>query len=183
MKTYLTYGLLMAIGGLLLLLVNDLCGFYSDPAKIGYGRAVGTFGGLAVSITCIVLGTRARRNAVPASQEFTYGNAFVAGFLIVLFASLFGVIFNYIYFAFINPGFTETMVQAQIAKLQEKGLSSSQIEGAEKAIRFMTRPAIQVVFGFFGGVIFGSLITLITAAILKRPAAPITAQTAPPPAL
>jgi len=176
MKTYVTYGFMMALGGLLLNLALYFLGFHSEVEKFGTAQWIGGLGGLAIVVVLIVLGTKARRNEVPLSEEFGYGRALGAGVMIVLFGALFGVVVNIVYMKFINPGMADLIVQVQSAKFEAKGMSGAQLEQAEKFTRMMTGPIISSIFNFFGGMIIGTIISLITAAFLKR-----SASAEPPP--
>jgi hypothetical protein len=170
MKTYLTYGSAMAGGGFVLVLVLYILGFHSDAAKISTAQWIQGVLGLGIGIACIVLGTKARRGSVPAEEEFGYGSALGAGVMITLVAALIGIATNLIYTQLINPGMTDLVMQAQIAKWEAAGLSSARIEQAEGMMRKMMSPAAQVAFGFCAGMLFGTLVSLVTAAFLKRPA-------------
>jgi hypothetical protein len=170
MKTPLVYGLFMALAGLLLTLVLYFTGFHSDVEKLKTAQTISTVGGLAIGITFITLGTKARRAEVPATEAFGYGRALGAGVLIGLFGSLFGIVTNFLYMHVINPGLTDLMVQAQIAKWEAAGMSSDRIEQAEKMMRTMMNPALQAVFGIIIGVLFCTIIALVVAAFLKREA-------------
>jgi hypothetical protein len=178
MKTYLTYGLGLAIAGALLVLVIYFLGLHSDAAKLGMAQLVGTVGGLAIGIVGTALGVKARRTELPPTEDFGYGRAVGAGVMITLFASLFGIVTNFVYFTFINPGFSDIAMAAQVEKMEAKGLSSAQIEGAQKVMHFMMSPVMTCVFGFIFGMIFGTIISLVVAAFLKRPA---QAFSEPPP--
>ena len=180
MKTYLLYGLAWAIGGFVLMTVLYLLGFHSDTTKFTAAQIIGGLGGFIIAVTCIALGTKARRAQVPATEDFGYGRAFGAGIMITLFGALFGSLTAYTYAKFINPEFVDVIVQAQVQKLEEKNLSAAQIEGAEKMIRSMSSPGVQALFGFLGSLMFGAIISLVTAAILKRPAVPEALATPPP---
>jgi hypothetical protein len=181
MKTYLTYGAAMAIAGAMLLMLLYLLGFHSDPAKLTMAQIVGSCGGLVISIICITLGIRARRAEIPPSEEFGYSRALGAGFMVTLFSSLFGIVTWIVYAKFINPDFHDIIVQAQMHAMEAKGMKPEQIEAAEKVIRTMTSPFIQAVFSFFGGLVMGTIISLVAAAFLKRPAVAIVPEA--PPAL
>jgi hypothetical protein len=170
MKTYLKWGGAMAGASFLVVIVVYLLGLHSDPTKLGTGQAIQMVLGLAVGIACIVLGTKELRATVPPAEEFSYGRALGAGVMITLFAAAFGIISNLLYMQFINPGMTEVAVQAQIAKWESMGMSGAQIERAEGMMRTMMSPALSMVFGFLGGMLFGTIISLISAAFLKRPA-------------
>ncbi len=180
MKTYLTYGVAMAIAGAVLNVVLYLVGLHSDPAKLTIAQIVGGVGGLGICITCLTLGIKARRAEIPATEEFGYGRALGSGVMIALFASLLGIVTTFVYAKFINPDFVDVLVQAQNQKFEAKGMSSTQIESAEKVVRMMSGPAVQAVFSFFGGMVFGTIISLVAAAFLKRPAAPEIPASPPP---
>jgi len=170
MKTYVTYGFFMALGGMILTLALYFLGFHSDPAKFSTAQWIGSIGGLAIGITVLTLGIKARRAEVPATEEFSYGNAVAAGVAITLFGALFGIVTNCLYFQVINPGMSEIIVQAQLDKMEAKGMSGAQLEQAEKGIRFFMKPAITAVVGFVAGLFWGTIISLVAAAFLKRKA-------------
>jgi hypothetical protein len=170
MKTYLTFGAAMAGGGFVIVLVLYILGFHSDPAKLGSAQWIQGCLGLGVSISCIVLGTKARRAQVPPTEPFGYGRALGTGVMITLFAALVGLATTYLYGGVINPHFTDVIIQSQADKLEAQGLSAEKIEQIQKmSAPFMKLPA-QMVFGFCGGMIFGTIISLISSAFLKRPA-------------
>jgi hypothetical protein len=160
----------MALAGLLLTLLLYFTGFHSEAEKLGTAQTISTVGGLAIGITFITLGIKARRAEVPATEAFGYGRALGAGVMIGVFGSLFGIVTNFLYMHVINPGLTDLMVQAQIAKWETLGMSSERIEQAEKMMRTMMNPALQAVFGIVIGVLFCTIISLIVAAFLKREA-------------
>ena len=170
MKTYLTYGSAMAGGGFVLVLILYILGFHSDASKISTAQWIQGVLGLGVGIVCIVLGTKAKRASVPATEEFGYGGALGTGVMITLFAALIGIVTNLLYMQVINPGMTDLIIQAQTAKMEAAGMSGARLEQVEAMTRKMMSPPIQACFAFLGGMFFGTIISLITAAFLKRPA-------------
>lgn len=170
MKTYLTYGLAMAIASLLLTLALFFAGYHSDPDKVQSAQLTLTLAGLAISVVGIALGTKARRTEVPATEPFGYGRALGAGVMIALFSAAFGTIVHLTYTQAINPDFNEVLVQGQMAKLEADGLPASQIEAAEAVMRKMMHPALQAVFGLVGGTLYGTIIALITSIFFRRQA-------------
>ena len=173
MKTYLTYGFGMSMATLLLALILFFLGYHSEVEKVGAAQTIATVGGLVIGIVGVVLGTRARRAEIPASEPFGYGRALGAGVMIGLFSAIFGIVAILVYTQAINPDFNEIMVQAQVAKFEASGMSSDQIAGAEAMMRKMMHPALQAVMGIVLGTLYGTIIALIAAAFLKRPAAPV----------
>jgi predicted DNA repair protein MutK len=170
MKTPLIYGLYLALAALLLNLGLYFAGFHSDVEKLAAAQKISSIGGLILAVVILVLGIKARRAEVPVTEGFGYGRAVGTGVLISLFACLFGVITNFLYMGVINRGLRELMIQAQINKWEAMGMSSEKIEGAEKMMRTMMNPALQAVFGIIFGMVICTVLSLIIAAFLKRPA-------------
>jgi hypothetical protein len=170
MKTYLTYGFAITLGNAVVTLIFYLLGFHSDPDKVHLAGLLAMPVGLAIGITATTLGMRAQRSTTPATEAFSYGRAFTTGFMIALFAALFGAIFQYAYVAFINPNFTAIIQQAQRARLEAKGLGSDQIDHIQAIARTFMKPAVLAIFAAIGAVIWGTIISLIVAAFVKRPA-------------
>jgi hypothetical protein len=170
MKTYLTYGFVLALGGALVTLALFFLGYHSDPQKLQTAQWIGLPLFIGITVVVLIMGTKARQAEVPLSEPFGYGRALGACVLIVLFASVFSVVVNFIYFQYLNPDFTEIMVQSQIEKLESQGADPARIEGTEKGMRMMMKPPIMAIFGFFQAMISGTAISLIVAAFLRRPA-------------
>jgi Protein of unknown function (DUF4199) len=170
MKTCALYGFIIALADSLLVLVLFFLGFHSDPAKLVAAGLIGSIAALAIGIIVTVLGVKARRSEIPATQDFGYGSALWAGVQISAVACFLASIFDYVYNAFINPGLADIIVEAQMEKIQSKGLSGDQADKVEKMYRFMQTPGVHAVTALIGGFIFAFIISLIVAAFLKRPA-------------
>ncbi len=168
MKPYLTYGAFIAIGNAVITLVLFLAGFHSEPERLQTAQIVSGVAGLAIGISLLVIGVRAKRAQVPVTEEFSYGKALGTAVMISLFATLFSATFQFIYASFINSNFAEVAYQAQVASMQAKGVSSAAIEKSEGLMRMMLKPAVQAGFAFVGGMFANVIISLIAAAILRR---------------
>jgi hypothetical protein len=169
MKTCALYGFISALSGAFLTLILYFAGFHSDPAKLTAATWIGGLLGLAIGVTCIVLGVKARRAQVPVTEGFGYGSALWAGVVISAVSSVLSAIFIYAYYSFINPAFIDIVVQDKMAKLEASGVSSDKIEKAEAGMRMFMGPIPQAISAIIGGVIVGLIISLIVAAVLKRP--------------
>jgi hypothetical protein len=172
MKTCLLYGFISALAAAFLTLILFFLGFHSDPARLLAAGRIGNLGGLAIAVTCMALGIKARRAEVPAGEPFGYGSALGAGVMISLFSSIFSSIFSYAYNAFINPAFAEMLLQAKLAGLDASGMSGDRLEKAESMTRLMFNPGALAILVLVIGFIFGVLIALVVAAFLKRPGPP-----------
>jgi hypothetical protein len=170
MKTCALYGFISTLAGAFLVLILYFAGFHSDPSKLGAAQAIASIGGLAIAVTCTALGMRARREETPAAEEFGYGATLGAGVLIALVGSVLGAIFTYAYHAFINPGFSEILIQDAVTKMEAKGVSGAQLDKIESFDRILFSPVGMAVSALVIGFIFGVIISLIVAAFVKRPA-------------
>jgi hypothetical protein len=89
----------------------------------------------------------------------------------LLIGAIWGVIsggFNYIYLNFIDQGVLQKQLDIAREKLENQGLSESQIEDAEKITKMMMGPGIQFMIIVFFSVLFTFLLGLIVSAILRK---------------
>jgi len=172
MKIPLTYGFVLALGGALLLIALYLAGFYDNGEKLNVGQWIDGCVGLVIAITCLALAMREKRAAAPAGTEWGYGSAFGAGVLTALFAAIFAGFFGYLYFAVINPNMSEVLYQAQVAKLEAKGLPPARLEDAEKMMQRFFTPAVLTCFRVLGTFVWTLLLSLVVAIFFRKPAQP-----------
>lgn len=180
MKPPVVYGIALALASAFLTLALYFLGLHSDAAKLTQAQWISNIGLLVIGITCTVLGIKGQRAETPAAKEFSYGRALGAGVLVAVVAGVIGIITNWFYFQIINPGFRDLLVQAQLDQMAAKGLNSDQLEKAEKGMRFVMQPITLTIFGLIGNVFWGTIISLVAAAFLKRPAAAAEGSTPPP---
>jgi|HubBroStandDraft_1064217.scaffolds.fasta_scaffold44879_2 predicted DNA repair protein MutK len=176
MKTCALYGFISTLAGAFLVLALYFLGFHSDPEKLKAAQTIGLIAGLGIVIVCTALGVRARREEVPAEEEFGYRHALGAGVLISLVASVLSAIFTYAYHAFINPGFSDILIQDATSKMEAKGISGAQLDKIESFNRIMFSPVAMALIALIFGFIFGVIISLIVAACVKRPPPPQAAR-------
>jgi nitrate reductase gamma subunit len=169
-KTPLLYGLGIAFVGAVLTLVFHLLGFSTSAEKFGTFMIVGPLAGLAVLIVGIVMGTR-RVRAERGGAAFTYGDAFMTGLIIAISSGIFGNLFQLVYFKFLNPDFVEVTIEWTRGLMERMGARDSDIERMVEDMRAKSTLTRQFINGLIFSVIGGVIISLITAAILKRPAA------------
>lgn len=164
MSTTLLYGLILAIGQIVLSLVGFFLGYQTD--KINSGAWFGIMP-LLLSIGVLVMGLKAVREEDPG-KYLPYGKGVGTGLMICLYSGLIGSVYTYIHFTFVNPNFTDFLIEASRAKWTAAGMSDTQMENAEKGMRMFTKPALQAVIGFVASIVFGLILSLIIAAFLKR---------------
>ncbi|HWL16059.1 MAG TPA: DUF4199 domain-containing protein [Opitutus sp.] len=168
MKTYLTYGLGIAGAGFLLNLILFFTGHHTELEKVGSAQTIASVVGLLIAIAGLGLAIRARRSEVPVNEDFGYGRALGAGIMTSLVSAIAGAILTFVYMHFINPGFNDLLVQTEINKWESAGMSQAQIDAAEGIMRKMLHPVAQAAFTVIVGVIFGTIISLVLAAFIRR---------------
>lgn len=108
----------------------------------------------------------------------TFSEGFSTGFRYAVFGGLLVAVFTFIYLSYLSPDMLTKAMEAQRTQLEAKGLSEEQID---KAIEITTKYG--PVMGSFGSAVFsaicGAIISLISAAVLKKEPAPFDM---PPPA-
>jgi hypothetical protein len=168
-KTVLTFGLIAGVmisvlmGGNLLL-----------ANKIGSGHSlVLGYTTMVASFLLIYFGIRSYRDNTLAGQ-ISFGRAFACGILIALITCVFYVaMWEVIYFNFI-PHFMDSYFSAQIHKVQSAGLDPATTATRVAAIRHSQQlyqnPFVNMAYTFMEPLPVGLIITLISAAILRRKA-------------
>jgi hypothetical protein len=76
--------------------------------------------------------------------------------------------FNYIYIQFIDNGVVQKQLDLARERLEDQGLSNSQIEDAEKMTKMMMGPGVQFVIIVVVTTLFMFLLGLVVSGILKR---------------
>lgn len=180
MKTPLIYGTVMTVAGAVLTLVLHLLGFTTNPDRMILTMIIVFPCMLLISVLGIVLGTRAVRAEKGPNAAFSYGEAFKAGFLVVLFAGITGAIFQFIYYTLLFPDFADVAIQWTRSLMEKMGAPSGKIEAQIEEMRASMTIPRQVIKGFISNLIFGAIVSLITSAILKR-SAPDNLTPPPPP--
>jgi hypothetical protein len=178
MKNCFLYGFISALAGAFLNLILFFAGLHSDPAKLGLANGISLVVGLAIGISTIMLGMKARREEIPPTADFGYGAALWVGTRIAFISAFLSAIFIYCYYAFINAGFSDILLQDQAAKMEAKGVSSDQIEKIQQMSGWLFKPVPAACIGLIIGTIFGVILSLIIAAFMKR-----TAPVSTPPAV
>lgn len=164
MSTTLLYALVMAIAQIVVVLIGFFLGYQTD--KMNSGAWFG-FVPLVVSIVILILGIKAVREE-QEGKYLTYGKGVGTGVLIALYSGLIGAVYTYIHFTYVNPNFSEYLIESSRVAGAAAGMQESQMEGTEKITRMMTKPWVQSLFGLLLGIFISLILSLIISAFLKR---------------
>jgi hypothetical protein len=123
--------------------------------------------GMLITIVVLILGVRSYRDNVMGGV-LPFGPAFKFGFVVILVSSVIGIIYAYLLWTVIDPDIIGKMKDMQMEKMLEKGIPEEALDQAMAISgKFMT-PLMMTIMGLFFGILTGTIIALIVAAIFKK---------------
>ncbi len=166
-KIVLTFGLIsgaiisVLMGGSLLL---------ADKIGSGHSMVLG-YTIMVASFLLVYFGIRTYRDN-NLDGQISLGRAFACGMLISLIASVcYVAMWEVLYFNFM-PHFMDSYFAAQIAKVQSAGLdpaaTATQIAAIRHSEQLYQNPLVNIAYTFMEPLPVALLITLISAAVLRR---------------
>ena len=168
-KTVLTFGIIagVIISVLMnasLLLANKIGSSHS--MMLGYTIMVASF-------LLVYFGIRSYRDNNHAGR-ISFGRAFACGFLITLITTVFYVVSWEIIFFNFMPHFMDGYFAAQIHKVQSAGLdpatTAARVAAIQHSQELYQNPFVNAAYTFIEPLPVGLIITLISAAVLRRKA-------------
>jgi hypothetical protein len=103
----------------------------------------------------------------------TYGQAVGAGVIISLISAIVGAIFTYILYTFIDPELSAKQLAFTEEMYVKRGMPQEAMDTALNMAKKFQKPIITAISGIFGGVIFGTIISLIVAIFVKKEGNPL----------
>lgn len=153
------YGLIMSLFSIAVFLAFALSG-----ADMSAGTS--RLAGLPVLIVIIYL---AQKNFMDNGDSYmSYGQGMGVTFWIGLISSTIYSAFLYVYIRFIDGTFIERIMQTQMDKMREGGMSDEQIEQATGFTKVFMTPGFLVLSGFFGAIISTLICGLIVTAFTQK---------------
>ena len=172
MKTTFLHGAGIAIANALVTLGFFFTGVHSSAERLAATQWLGTLLVIGVCAAGLFLAVRERRAGLAPEKEWGFAPAFGTGVLTGLFASLLGILPNYVYFAVINPGFSDVLGAMQQSALEARGLSGAEIERILPVMEKFRGPGVLTASGAFMGFVWASLVALVVSFFLRaKPAA------------
>jgi hypothetical protein len=162
-KTILTFGLIsggiMAVMMFATLPFTDSAWLQSHSMFIGYTTMV-------LSFMLVFFGIRSYRENI-GGGTITFGRAFAVGILITLISSvLYVVTWEIMYFGV--PSFGERFMTMCVAHIKNSGASPEAIQTQLNQLKYLDNPFINAAMTFAEPFPVGLIITLISAAILRK---------------
>jgi len=171
-KTVLTFGF---ISGILLSVLMGGSMLYAAKCGGGGSMLLGyTF--MLASFLLIYFGIRSYRDNQLGGQ-ILFGRAFACGILITLLTTAcYIVMWEILYFHFMPPHFMDSYFLAEIHKVQSAGLdpatTAAKVAAIQHSQALYQNPFVNAAYTFMEPFPVGLVITLISAALLRRKTAP-----------
>ena len=163
MKIPLLYGAYLALGNLMLNVVLYLFGVHDNVEGLQTAQMPVTFVSIALCSGAVVLAVREKRALTPAGMSWGFGSALGTGILTIVVGAALTLATSYLYFAWVNPGLSELVLQMQLAQMAANGLAST--PESEEMMRRFSSPIGLSFAGAFMNFFLGSLVA-VTAAIV-----------------
>ena len=149
---------------------------HNDKINFANGEVIG-YSSILLSMLLVFFGIRSYRENHGGTVSF--GRAFTVGILITIISCLFYVAsWEIIYFKFM-PDFAEKYEKSVVASMRAKGASEAEIAEEQKktvALKaLLDNPLTNAAMTFIEPFPVGLIVTLISAAVLRRRAAPVPA--------
>ena len=177
-KIVVTFGL---ISGLIMSVLMGGSLLFADKIGSSHSMALG-YTIMVASFLLIYFGIRSYRDNTLAGQ-ISFGRAFACGILITLISSVcYVVMWEILYFNFM-PHFMDGYFAAQIHKLQSAGLdaatTAARVAAIQHSQQLYQNPLVNMAYTIMEPLPVGLLITLMSAALLRRRAAPSNSSADP----
>jgi Protein of unknown function (DUF4199) len=168
-KTVLTFGL---IAGLMISVLMDGSLLLADKIGSRHSMLLG-YTIMVASFLLVYFGIRSYRDNTLDGQ-ITFGRAFACGFLITLITTVcYVATWEFIYFNFM-PHFMDSYFAAQIHKVQSSGLdpatAAARVAAIQRSQQLYQNPFVNMAYTFIEPLPVGLIMTLVSAAILRRKA-------------
>src|SRR5271154_4559764 len=166
-KTVLTFGL---IAGVMISVLMDSSLLLAKTIGEGHSMLLG-YTIMVASFLLIYFGIRSYRDNTLGGQ-ISFGRAFACGILIALITTVFYVgVWEIIYFNFM-PHFMDSYFAAQIHRVQSSGLdpatTAARVAAIQHSQQLYQNPFVNMAYTFIEPFPVGLIITLISAAVLRK---------------
>ncbi len=166
-RVVLTFGL---IAGLMISVLMGGSLLLADKIGSGHSMAIG-YTIMVASFLLVYFGIRSYRDNT-LDGRISFGRAFTCGILITLVTTVcYVAMWEILYFNFM-PHFMDSYFAAQIHKVQAAGLdpatTAAQVSAIQQSQQAYQNPLINMAYTFIEPLPVGLIITLVSAAVLRR---------------
>ena len=160
----LKWGIIGAVLNFILTVIMKLSGLVDQfDETLGW---LSTILSMLFVVSVLVFGMREFRSA--NGNSMSYGKGIGLAALIGAITGLVSGAFNYLYLEFIDNGSIAQQLEKAREKMEESGLSESQIQDAEKITNMMLGPGVQFVMIVLMSILISVFLGLIVSLVIKK---------------
>ncbi len=105
--------------------------------------------------------------------QITYGQSVGAGVIICLYYSVVMAVFTYVLYTVIDPGLVSKQLAFYEQAMVEKGAPQAAIDAGMAMTAKIMKPAIMAPLSIFGGMMWGTVLSLIVSIFIKKEGNPL----------
>jgi hypothetical protein len=105
--------------------------------------------------------------------QITFGQAFGAGVVIFVYASIIMAIYTYLLWAVIDPGLVKKSLAVSEEAMVNKGIPQASIDAGMAFTAKIMKPGIMSVFTIFGSMFFGVIYSLLVSIFVRKEGNPL----------
>ncbi len=120
-----------------------------------------------IFIAGFILGTKEFRDN-NLNGHISYGRAFGYSIVILLIGAIIYSIYSFLLVTVIDPDIVDKMLAMAEEKMLERGMTDDQVEMAQSMQKKFMSPVFMSTMAFIFTMFFGTIIALITSAIVKK---------------
>ncbi len=154
----LKYGVIGGVLSVMVTLGSFAAGVSESPIA---GIAV-----YVILLAVLIWGQIEYRRSAPPPVE--YGEAFVVGFVIVLYIVVICTLYNLIHWNVVDPGIVDRTLAAAEAAMRGQGIPQEQMEQAMGVQKMMIGPVVTPLLGLVTVTIMGAFLCAITSIFMRR---------------
>jgi hypothetical protein len=159
LKYAATYALVLGLIFVLLAAIDYVFKFY------GFNSFLSLLNNLALIIGIIAFTLMYRNKALDG--YISYGQALGFGVLLAMFTYFIAGVFAFLIHIF-DPAYIEKQLEMTADIYAQNGFSDEMIEQSIKMMRIIKSPVMTLLTTLFGGVFFGTIISLVTSIFIKK---------------
>lgn len=157
--------------GLVLGLISIVFTLFLYFFDLMFNRAVG-FLLIAVQIVLLYIMIKSFRENF-RHGILTYGQSVGAGVILMLYSTIISVAFTYILYKFIDTGLTDKLLAFTEENMVKRGTPQEAIDAGMAFSRKLLTPEAMLVTGLFGGMFWGTLVSLVVSIFTRKEGNPL----------
>lgn len=160
------YGVLLGI----LSIVMSVLNYVTEAQTLAKTSLAFLFSAISLALTIFVIICAIKEIKKANGGFLTLGQAIKLGLGVALIAGIIVGVYTYIFTTYIEPEYTQQVIEAQLSKTLESNpqMSQEQLDSVREMSYKFTSPLMSFAFGIISSLFSGFIISLIAGAIMQK---------------